>query len=1683
MAGNFPFSVESLEYLAVRKKGGSTFVISPWTRSEIRSLTSPLISLVLRESIFEPLVTGTLVVKETTNWFHENNLQAFDEVIIKIRGQSSTGELNFDSSEQDFQAAKTYIFDITNVNNTLDLATNEFQKYDEDLKSLTIEFVSQSVLNKEFLGSILETENFIGPIFGSYSGNLGQYELPEGSLPEFTGFNGFIKKKFGINIEGNSTANYCYLKKNNISYPWGKIKGQPTIIETLQYLAENAEDGENKEAVNYLFWQDLNGYHFKSIEKLIDDSDDDNNKKFVMGRGNLLANRIHTFNTISEFDFLSLLNSKAYFSWYERITPDYNDPYLDFIDTSDGLTRENYVFNLTQEYNKFNHIEASSIIPSAFSYTSPYTSLPQSQRVDDDVYGFYSENRYNTPFPQTWEYLGLSADPRLSNVTWLNQFDIESLSPEILSLYEKNVKRELVTNREKYTKLKNLKRKWEVYRCTICCTDQIGGTADQNLLANLTPENYVYYFGPTGAFREFSNEYGVLAAGAFSDVVNYDSGITYGNGLTLSYDMNSYPYNQSIAEFYNLSTNTETLTKNIDNAIFGYVNQLDKVQLLIPRIENFLANVDSWITSAVDLAYTNLTPDFIKTCDLNDCSNPLSGNACCNNSGCFDCSAFGAYEYPSSSVVLDYKGLAFGTPEQTTSDRIQFVFGGTPCKVKKLPLYVNLRYSTPTEILLNSPLFSGHWDALVEYIGDRPTYVTTLQDTLATLGFSCPNLVDGPRAWELPFKGPSDVPWLYDCTKSKLMTGKYVTTHLYRNANNVQEFTEFTITEESDWLNPTYSQMVDGDTAWCESCLDFIKLEVSKNEYAKVLKELKLRKLVLDTLISKLTLLKQNYIQKFQEFLNRKAFFISKNPFDVEVVGNIANKKSSLSLQNIKSIKRKPIRGSRYEILANRIGITSGNKLYPYNVFFDDNITRKSGITGNHPYYDQKYKLFQAKNYATKPGYDVYKLDFSDFVYYDNNFTQFVGIPGIIQGTLPFDNPGFLITDTLNIQYIQPFTQDQSGTLSNYIPGGTFGLNQLTNKLNLFKDQSTKIPSIEKEKIASYVRIEFLNPIGLDRLADFPTGFVRDAGSEYFLPYIVQLTSGPNGRQTIQNNAVVIGMDPYGFDVAVKKNRTKNTYTDYKEWGNYWWATGLNKLRLDKKTQDINDMSLWAETSIENEYTYFQNNGQHIYDVGSDYTEFDNYSNLISSLFRRRYNSTGAFYTPSSLSYYYNILNNVLTELENDSSYNLPGSNFSSLTDEIYSNYSSVSYRIKKQLDTKTLNSHKYGSYYLLGSHLHINPRRSWYDFFTMSKASLSTTLTNIANANNLAMKDPSISTLKNGFPTLYKSDDFISYPGNDFIINVQNSIKLKDTTTLRTFLSQNQITNLRYNDINQISQLEHIKNINSNTSIFSDDIERFLNGDLLIYRPGLLTKDVWKYDIFGDSEYGITKPPTLPPEYDLFDENFAAQFVVFGKNSSGSNICKQLNLKCANPKGPIDNSTCPPEQPYCNCPAQYLMPKEAEPSYKDLAIAYENTKECNLIKETLGDNFLGCIFSDPENVASCNCPEQGKFYPLFLESIRTQATFWGTDPRTPLRRQAQMSLFNAQKAVMSIFPDDTLRIGEIIEVQKPLSMTKQDRISGKWMITGIERIYKSTNIEVMKVFLNRDSIPYNYRSSEGEDE
>ena len=266
----------------------------------------------------------------------------------------------------------------------------------------------------------------------------------------------------------------------------------------------------------------------------------------------------------------------------------------------------------------------------------------------------------------------------------------------------------------------------------------------------------------------------------------------------------------------------------------------------------------------------------------------------------------------------------------------------------------------------------------------------------------------------------------------------------------------------------------------------------------------------------------------------------------------------------------------------------------------------------------------------------------------------------------------------------------------------------------------------------------------------------------------------------------------------------------------------------------------------------------------------------------------------------------------------------------------------------------------------------------------------------------------------------------------------------------------------------------------------------------------------------------------------------------------EKRHYKCANPDGPVNNSGCPAEDPYCNCPAKYLQPKDAfvlstaddvnsllesfsqffqdsdevtpeiiqqallsliqeifgegeentfavidsnievlgrfekyeealefigemdptpEPTDEELKELLDESKLCEKIEEVLGEEYLGCEWDNPDGTDSCNCPNIGEKYHEWLEYTRTYCTFWNTPLKTPLLRNAQMTMATAQTCVISALGDLSIRPGAMIEINNvDLNSEELKSSAGKWMVGGINHLFTKRN-HSMTFSLIRDSL------------
>ena len=220
----------------------------------------------------------------------------------------------------------------------------------------------------------------------------------------------------------------------------------------------------------------------------------------------------------------------------------------------------------------------------------------------------------------------------------------------------------------------------------------------------------------------------------------------------------------------------------------------------------------------------------------------------------------------------------------------------------------------------------------------------------------------------------------------------------------------------------------------------------------------------------------------------------------------------------------------------------------------------------------------------------------------------------------------------------------------------------------------------------------------------------------------------------------------------------------------------------------------------------------------------------------------------------------------------------------------------------------------------------------------------------------------------------------------------------------------------------------------------------------------------------------------------------------------------CANPEGPVDNSECGDENPLCNCPCQELNPFKpeneidfpwyvdmvsgfglgagiwnflfggdgiSEPTKEQLLESKKEIKECDLIKEKLGEEWMGCLWNNQDHPSSCNCPCVGENFKDYIEYTRTSATYWDTPSTTPLWRDAQMMLIRSQVSGVILHGDLTLRPGELINItNKNPGSEKERRFSGRWLVSDINHGIHAAQHNMM-VTLIRDSSPLNPDDSE----
>jgi hypothetical protein len=421
--------------------------------------------LVIDEDMFAESIFGSVEIYDSSpnlSYINTIDYANLGEIVIKMYGD-------------------TFYFDLVDIQILTDLASKKLVGPDGRPTKVIVRFASKLFLYKNF--NTTYYEDFIGKI--SFTGDTNTTEtFVEGiDLPKSgEGMAGFVQdilySKANANkpLNADPTFNDIWYKHDPTFYPWSKSGNTSRLSQILNYVAEYACYAYNPNAVNFFFWEDLYSYNFKCIETL---SQQPIGVTFTPSLDENDANAIVSFEVINNISPSKLFDSGAFVGEYLRTKPKWDDIYSDFLDSSGQLNKVLYTYDYGTEGIKWAKISATPMInyPGALSTTV---------RISDNNFGYYS-NAYNSPDSVWWNYYdnyngyigddSTSVEPdRLEMKYWKSQFDFCELPGSWLKKIYRTIKWPLIENRQRYAYQKRLKKKWEVYKNSVCCERPIPET-------------------------------------------------------------------------------------------------------------------------------------------------------------------------------------------------------------------------------------------------------------------------------------------------------------------------------------------------------------------------------------------------------------------------------------------------------------------------------------------------------------------------------------------------------------------------------------------------------------------------------------------------------------------------------------------------------------------------------------------------------------------------------------------------------------------------------------------------------------------------------------------------------------------------------------------------------------------------------------------------------------------------------------------------------------------------------------------------------------------------------------------------------------------------------------------------------------------------------------------------------
>ena len=586
------------------------FIIWPGPSEKPEDNYVLLDEIVLNEDMFSGSVYGSLTFVDSINFIDQfnfttnewlrlqfDNYPPYDFRISEIKIESNVAQkttqgpygppvkviLNFISDEF--------------VNRNFDVVIDDFigkiSKKGGDADLGTIQSTRQDTVLPPYSNTITIPENLRGKEKGFV-----QYLMSLASTKS-------LKK-----LAAHETFNDIWVKHLFNFYPFYKDANNLRITQLMNYICEYACYKTNEKAVNFFFWEDLDQWNFKCIEGLIEEQKTNIQEFKLPTKDNLEEPSLYMFKphldpldtkamfsmeVLNDFNQNYLLDSGIAFSTYDRVKPNWANPYRGFVDINESFITKTINYNYTLDIGNWHDIsgkktDKTSIFKKDITFINDDTGIPKYVKNDetgefeldplslgdpassphgytgdkllafnnysfnaivDNIFGFYSPP-YNINHVSSWQIK--SFNHTTEKEYWQSQFNFCELPGAILLLiHGKNgIKEKAALAGVTFADLKNKKATWDVYKKKMCCERSV----PSNFFAVLVGAEKIH--GSTGGGYYPTQDPGGIWAYSWIEVELWPQEKTKQKKL----DLKTTTYDQD--EEGNTVTDVTTKTETID---------------------------------------------------------------------------------------------------------------------------------------------------------------------------------------------------------------------------------------------------------------------------------------------------------------------------------------------------------------------------------------------------------------------------------------------------------------------------------------------------------------------------------------------------------------------------------------------------------------------------------------------------------------------------------------------------------------------------------------------------------------------------------------------------------------------------------------------------------------------------------------------------------------------------------------------------------------------------------------------------------------------------------------------------------------------------------------------------------------------------------------------------------------